>query len=119
MIAKKTDNTDWLQVLEVIPKTKFDTGLVDETVQTCKFVEILSEDDIQGYWVIPINALRRFRRSVWIKKDVLLAQVTDIEFTPVKNYFDKNRKEYDGYVPQFVDISPKNYISGVGKGNKD
>jgi len=119
MIRNKfTSNTDWLQVLEVAPKTTIEAGFVDETKQRCKYIQIISIDEIEGFWIIPVNALRRIRKGVWIKKDVLLAKVINVEFTPVINYLDKNRLVYESYVPPFTDLKPKNYFHGTGTINK-
>ena len=116
-MEKKTSDTNWLQVLEVVPKSSFEEGIVDEMKQSCKFIKILSNDDdieTDSYWAIPVGGLRRYRTSVWVHKGILLAKVNDTEFVPVKSYLDRSREEYTGYIPQLEDISPKKYFNGMG-----
>jgi len=102
---RNTTYTSNVEVLEMMQSTGHNEGVdLDETKTTCKYVKIISECEYNGYYVIPINALKRTNKGLWVKKVNLLARVEGIEFTEVYKYLDKNAKVYDGYIPDFIDI---------------
>ncbi len=98
---RKTTDTKYVEVIEVTPSLGAN---LDEMKYRCKYVKIVSECEYSGYYIIPVNGLNRTNKGIWVAKSNLLSEVKGIEFNEVTGYLDKNKKEYDGYIPGYIDI---------------
>jgi len=94
---RNTTNSSYVEVKEMTPDLGYNSGNdLDEIKTRCKYVLVVSKDKYVGYYVIPLNALNKTNKGLWVKKGNLLAEITGMEFIPVIGYLDKNKIRFDG-----------------------
>ena len=104
----KTTDTQWIEVVEVVEK-KGILQVLNETSQRSKVIKVISEDkNHKGYYVIPLNGIRRFNGSKWVNKRDLVSEIVG-EFEEVEAFVSDKNLEYDGYIPQYQEFGKRKY----------